>query len=344
MRARQASHGLTIVELLVTTLIMGLISTAMFGMLITTLSTSKRLNNKLDSIDAARSALDKLGRDIRMARNLGDVNSNMVSQSVTIDGVTTVEQAVGGSAVFPSVNNPLYGGGVKQPPEGGASNGPGWPWGISQYDLNASSNRNKLLIIQIPIFDNSGFPTVIPPGTGNINAALLTQSKENVETHIYRLVPDPDPQNAGEYLLQWVKIPGMLPGQSGANPSLMTASNATASGLSAIGYTCRPCQPQTLVSGIVGPLGADGQPRIFQFLAKNQATADDTIRNLNSAGEAQWIANDYQGVAVTMEIRQHKNTSKVGTTYKTPGVLAVKQEVYIRNNSTATSIGMPSTL
>lgn len=169
----RSTKGVTAVEMLIACLIMGIVSSAILGLLLTSMRTSKRLNNKIDAIDAARMAIDKIGRDVRMGRSLGDVYGNM-------NGFGFID----GSDTFPSNANPLYGNG-QSPPNG-------WPWGLSSYTCN-----NQTMVVQIPIFDSLGFPTAIP-GTN--------PPQPNLETHVYRIVPDDN--RPGEWRMEWAKIPG----------------------------------------------------------------------------------------------------------------------------------------
>lgn len=292
--------GSSLVEMLIATLVLAMVSVAIFSMLTAVMTTGGKLNNKLDVLDECRDSIDKIGRDTRQARNFGDVYGNTVTFVVNGKQETIVE----GSQIFPSNTNPLYGRG-QAPPDG-------WPWGLPSYDMNGPE-RGRLLVIQVPIFDALGFPTAIPPNTGT---PASPRPQDNVETHLYRVVQDPE--NPGEWLLQWCKVPGMA----------------------VTGYTpgsVRPSRPQTLLKGIIGPL-INGQPRTFQFLNRFDSRTHDTIDD----PPPQQIAS-YTGVVLNFEIRQHQHTSMVQGQFKSPGTLAFKTEVFVRNNASATTVGMPST-
>ncbi len=289
----RTTSGFSLVELLVTVLVMALSSSAIFGVLVTIMSQSSKLQNRCDTIEVARNSLEKIGRDMRSGRSLGDVFG------------TEVNNMVEGSDVFPSARNPLYGSG-QTPPNG-------WPaWG-DQSKPETFKLSNTTLVVQVPVFDTDGWPGAIPQNL--LPVGMQTQA--NVETHIYRVVADPD--NPGEWLLQWTKVPG-----------------ASVPGYDAAGL--RPSASQTLASGIVGPLNpATGQPRIFQYLDKLDATG--TARD--NIADPQNMVN-YSGVMVNLEIRQHRDTSQVSGKFVKTSVLALKTEIFLRNNSIATSVGMPS--
>lgn len=285
--------GFSMVELLVTVLVMAISSSAIFGMLITIMGQSHKLQNRCDTIEVARNGLEKVGRDMRGGRSLGDVFG------------TEVNNMVEGSDIFPSSRNPLYGAG-QTPPNG-------WPVWSDFSKPESFRLSNTTLVVQVPVFDQNGWPSAIP----QVQLPPGMQTQANVETHIYMVVPDP--QFPGEWQLQWAKIPGAaVPGYDAAN--------------------LRPSTSQTIATGIVGPLNPmTGQPRVFQYLDKLDGTGTprDTIP------DPQNMVN-YSGVIINLEIRQHRDTSQVSGKFIKTSILALKSEIFLRNNSIATTVGMPS--
>lgn len=128
--------------------------------------------------------------------------------------------------------------------------------------------------------------------------------------YVYTVVPDPT--RANEYLLQVAMFPGFT-----------TAAQING----AVVNPARPAinPPQTLCKGIIGPLGSDGQPRIFSYLDKT----DDT-RTPQLAGTGSTVAN-FTGVIMALELKSAEYSNKNKST------IAVKTTVYMRNNALSTS-------
>lgn len=287
--------GFSVVELMVSVLIMTFASTAIFSLLISTADMSQKVSNKMDSVNACRNVLERFSKDVRMGRALGDVYGNNVE--LWTDAVSGVPvTGFQGSDFFPANRNPCYGAG--QTPPGG------WPWEGPPYKLS-----NTTMVVQVPIFGNSGYPSSIPSGSGNPATA---NAQDNVETHIYRVLPDPDQlRNPGQYILQMSKIAGY-----------QTANYAPANVSST---------PQTILTGIVGPLDSQGQPKIFQYLDKTDAagTPQDAL------ADPTMVAN-CTGVIVNLEIMKQLESKK------RPAAIGLKTEVFLRNNALSTTVGQAS--
>lgn len=304
------------VEMCIVALIMAFVSTAFLGILIATYKTNAKVTNMTDTITAVRLVKEKLGVDIREGRTLGDVYG-----STFVDNGVDIRE---GTASFPGNKNPCYGAGQTPPA--------GWPWAGPPYALS-----NTCLVVQIPIGDNhldSGsthnidgtkmgwptaiYPTQLPAYSGVMYAGLgpgnpvVDNPWDNVETHIYQVLPDPN--NAGEWRLEWCSVPGF------AVPGYLPAAHSQS--------------PQVLLTGIVGPLDGNGTPHIFQFIDKTDTTgvARDTI--LPSTG---YVAN-YTGVVVNLEIRQHQESNVLRKDISVQPV-GFKTEIFLRNNAIATTNG-----
>lgn len=301
MNIRSAS-GSSLIELSLTTIVMTFLSTAIFGLLLLTLSNSKKLQNNCDSVNAARGTIEKISKDLRMGRCIGDVYGQMVQ----VDNDWIVQ----GTDTFPSNKNPHYGAG-QAPPNG-------WPVWVDNSQPSSFQLSNTTLVVQIPIFDSNGWPLVVPVGSGN---PVTTSPQDNVETHIYRVIADPDTtSHPNEYILQWACLPGY-------NIAGTYDSAAAQKG------------PITLATSITGPLNSMGQPRIFQFLNKLDTTGTP-IDSIPSA-DINNIAN-YTGVIVNMEITKHEESAQINSKWQQPGVIALKTEIFLRNNSLATTVGVPA--
>jgi hypothetical protein len=303
----QRKHtGSSLVELMIACVLSAFVSTLFLAVIAVNFKTNGKVTNMQENISSMRAVKERIGKDVREGRSLGDITGSSSSDQ------------------FPSTLNPLY------------SQGPppyGWPsaWPSPPYQLS-----NQCLIVQVPITDNHqdtagqhgenanapGWPTMIASGQGNPPA---TQNTVNVETHVYYVLPDPN--NTGEWTLQYCAFPGQA--QSG---------NGTAAGGQSYTYTynqgAHQVGPIILAKGIVGPLDSQQQPKVFQFLDKITGNAVDTpIGDL--------MAN-YTGVIVNLEIKQHQSSIKQQKNFSLQPI-GFKTEVFMRNNAMATPIGVHQT-
>jgi hypothetical protein len=306
------TNGQSLVELLVTTTVMSIVALSMMSVLLINYRTNAKVASIQDNVDAVRQIKERIATDVRKGRALGDVfGQTQINTAVTPALVYTV-----GSDRFPEASrNPIYGATVPINP----ASWPSAPWKLS----------NTCLIVQVPVLDNHnddagththqtnpnkiGWPTMIPAGwKGNGPPATINQ--DNVETHVYMIVPDPD--NAGEYQMQLAEFAGMpMPGY---DPQTHTRG------------------PQTILKGITGPLNAAGQPQIFQFISRisQNGVPDNSILPDGSHSP------EYTGVVVNLQVKRHQTMNAVrGDISQTP--IGMKLEVFMRNNALATSVGQP---
>lgn len=75
--AMRNSVGSSLIELLIAVVIMGFVGTAVFGLLTTTMAAQQKLQNKCDSIDAAKQSIDRITKIVRMGRVLDPASNNM---------------------------------------------------------------------------------------------------------------------------------------------------------------------------------------------------------------------------------------------------------------------------
>src|SRR3990167_2663762 len=109
----RVAKAVSLIELLVSTLIVGIAAAGISGALLLNNITSVREFNKVDNLNAARHAIERMGKDIRAARNVGDVYGNLILLYSVPPEVWGTE----GSNQFPSAMDPYYGSG--QTPAGG---------------------------------------------------------------------------------------------------------------------------------------------------------------------------------------------------------------------------------
>jgi hypothetical protein len=311
----RAQSGTTLIEMMIACLIMAFVSTAFLGILLTTYKTSAKVTNSTDTASAVRIVKEKLGADIRQGRTLGDVYGTGFTES----GIWIPQ----GVDTFPGPLNPVYGDG--QAPSSG------WPTSWTGGGVgNPYQLSNTCLIVQVPVLDNHndngsthntnanpGWPTAIFPASygngypGPGSPPVTGNPWDNVETHVYMVKQDPN--NAGEYQLEWCSFPGYpVTGYLPAAHSM---------------------QPQVLLKGIVGPL-KNGTPQVFQFIDKTDPTG--TPRDTITPGPA-YVAN-YTGVVVNLEIRSHAE-SNVHRKDLSVQPIAFKTEIFLRNNAIATTNG-----
>jgi hypothetical protein len=304
----RGNTGSTAVEMLISTTVMSMIALAFMSLLLVNFKTAAKVDNMHDTLNAVRTLKERIGRDVRGGRALGDVYGLDQFDS------RTQQYFVTGSDFFPASHDPVYGATAPAAPLG---------WPAPPYRLD-----NQTLIVQLPICDDhqdangehhvnpngQGWPTMIPAGSGN---PVTATNQDNVETHVYRIMPDPS--NDGEFIMQCASFGGFA--VAGYDPAAHTTG------------------PQTILTGIIGPLDANGQPKVFQFVDKtdsNGAPQDSILPNPS-------YSPNYTGVVVNLEVRKHTDMSKTRKDISlTP--IGVKMEVFLRNNALATSTGQPVNL
>lgn len=285
--ARQIS-GMSLIEMLVTILIMGIILAGTSEMVMINNSGIMTLFNKVDSLNAARQLIERLGKDIREARNVGDIYGE--HQPYANPPPTYLDLAVD---YFPAPQNPLYGAG--QAPAGGWPQAP-WPGqGSVGYKLS-----NSCLVVQTPVFDVNGFPTIINKGTGNPPAGT---NLDNVDTLVYQVLADPN--SPGEWMIQEATFLGQGSTRTRLNP------------------------PVTIMTGIIGPINpATNNPRVFQYLDRTDPTSSpqDTVLPSN--------VPNITGVIINLEVR--RSASEVNR----PESIGISSQVFMRNNTLSTTTGI----
>lgn len=315
MQAR-TGFGFTLIEMLASALILGLVGAGICGLLMLNGRSQIKLSNEVDNLIAAQTAIERIGRDVRMARNVGDVYGQIIyNLEPGINGFF-------GSSQFPSANDPLYGGGESPPngwpPTAGTSSQPAWP--PHPYTLSA-----QCLIVQVPIFDGQGYPSSLPPNFGNPPSNIY---QDNVDTIVYMILPDPDPAwsppGHPTMMMQVAGFPGhSVPGNT-----------------SPIGYSSSPTE--TLLHGIVGPTAHPGAPMdpatnppvCFQYLDRTDPSG--TPMNGGSTGSPPGATNsNLTGVLVTFEVQNFASGKAQQST------VALKTEVFARNNTMSTVLVNP---
>lgn len=298
-RKLRSRGGMSLVEMLVCTTILSLVAAGSLGMLVAQNKISQRFGNKMDAINAERVALDRISRDVREARSIGDVYGEPMNYTTSTGQTYTI---IKGADYFPSGQDPLYA--ATAPPNG-------WPadsnWmpdaGVpapGRWRLNGQT-----LIVQVPIFDNLGFPTGIAKDAYGPGIPLT--SCANVETHVYRIVPSNQDTNPGEFQMEYLRLPG-----ADVPPNYAAAANHRG--------------PQVILKGIVGPRNPQGALAIFQYLDRT-----GNGKPVNNIPDPALIAN-YTGVVVNVEIDKHDRA----TARQHNAILGFKTEVFLRNNALAT--------
>ncbi len=98
---RERQEGFTLVELMVTVAIMGVVATAVTSVAINAFNTTTTITNRRDVFNDGRIALDRLSKQLRQGESIDQVAStaSSVTFSTYIDGVAkTVVWRVNGSA------------------------------------------------------------------------------------------------------------------------------------------------------------------------------------------------------------------------------------------------------
>lgn len=302
--SKRTAYGGSLIEMLIAVTIISFVSSGMLALMATNTKVNVKVQNQVDTLNSAKHVIERLGKDVREARSIGDV----FGANLTESGVTFVQ----GADYFPSANDPVYGAGAAPPN--------GWP--IWAPDACPAPGRYKLsnetLIVQVPIFDQSGYPTMIPPNA--LGPGRPATPQVNVETHVYKVLPESDTiHHPNEFIIQYASFPGM------AVPGVYDPGSAQAN-----------AGPTTILKGLIGPINPNtGFPRIFQFIDKTDMNgiAQDTV--------ASPVTANYTGVVVNLEIRRH---SESAMSKKHISAMGLKTEVFMRNNALATTTGQPSTM
>lgn len=251
------------------------------------------------------------------------------------------------SPEFPSAGDPYYwNGGAAQPPAGGW---PNWPAQTNNPPVNGGVYRlsQDTMIVQTPVFVNAnGNDPVQQPGStytttdGTVvsgynwpvdwngvslappNPQPANGTLQAMDTYVFRVIPDPT--QPGTWMLQQccfqscpngsINGSGIPSGTFNGHPT-----NAPANALS----------KKTLLRGIVGPLDANGQPRVFEYVERRTNTSTTNPDNVG-----QFFITDYTGVIVNFEVlKQDQGVKK--------SVAAFRSEFFFRNNTMTELIGLP---
>jgi hypothetical protein len=247
-----------------------------------------------------------------MARTIGDIQGMIAlvpdsysafpsgmsvdTTKVMSNGVNETDfnenEVVSSSSRFPSDANKLY-----NPTDGTMRNDvpfPGPPWPSAPYQLD-----QQTLILQVQAFSPAGYPRKL-----NLTGALANTVLPALDTYVYRVVPDNSrPGPTRWYQLQLTVFP--------APP-----------GLSNMPQGLQPGVPQTILSGIVGPVDQNNNPCIFQYM--DPSTGGKTTTFNDNIGMV-----NYRGVVVNMQVMALDATRKATLS-------TLRSEFFLRNNSQAT--------
>jgi hypothetical protein len=292
--------------------------------------------NKVDNLNQARNVIERIGRDVRMARNVGDIAGN------TADVLTDVDLGSGltatiGSPVFPGSNNALYYG---KTPTGG-----GWHKALPAGGFALASD---LLIVQQPVFVDdinyklwnaasaNYYPTSYDRAAPNTIIDYAATPSQNIDDNMDTLIyfTEADPENPGEYLMK-------VAGYRGVKSSLGVDKFGPAMSASAL----QAVPPQVILKGITGPFtdGTKTKLNVFQYLDRTYPNGaglplmPTQVDNLLATGA---IAN-ITGVIINLELKNNSNTSDANLSTQGFGsTVGLKSEVYMRNNRLATKTGI----
>ena len=320
----RSAKGSSLVSLAVSTVIMSLVALGMMSLMSLNTSESVKAFNKGDNLTAARVALDRIGRQVRMARTLGDVqgevmiatdpyaafppgpsgdgfavHANNVSMNQVLSG-----SACNTSATFPSIADVYYN------PTNGSELGQisSWPWGGSAnsgYTLD-----DQTLVVQVQTFTPEGWPRMVQ-GQSNLPA---------LDTYVYKLVDDVE-RNASMGPTRWYRLEVAVFPAAGAYTNKPNGINAGV--------------PSVLLSGIVGPLDpATNRPSIFRYMTCQGGTVQSAKNFVSGTTAFNDVSNlvNFKGVMMSVQVLT-VDANRRGT------VTNMRSEFYLRNNSSATIMG-----
>jgi len=234
---KRNTNGMTLTELLVSTVLMGTVLAVIGELVYMNTYASTKLTNSVDGQVGCSRATRRIAEDIRAAQIIGNIFAR--------DQMT-----------FPDVGNPNDPAASSTPTAGW----PGSPWTTIPYALGPQT-----LILQQPAyylslsdFQNpqnppqdplTGFPLILL--AGSITGGVPSVDTLYVDTVVYQLVKST--VNTGTYELQVARFPG---NPNSTNPTLRQPLNP----------------PQTVLTGIIGPINptdGTGIPCVFQYLTGN---------------------------------------------------------------------------
>lgn len=331
---RRRQQGATIVGLLVAMLITGITAAGIMGLIYLSSSSNMRATNKSDSINSARTAIDDIGKNLRMSRVVGSlwvpiqpvvVQTSGVGPSTNIQSInfnaypsdsSGGANGTNGSPHYPTAYDPYYGTAPNGGYAPGASPQPspnGWPtngnW--AQTDPGCSGGEKwacngYCLIVQTPVFDANGMPLGLPIGT-----PTPSQVVPYMDTTVYRVMPDTAADAApGTFILQKCVFPATNVPRP---PDFNAATLET---------------PHTLLKGITGPLDPNsGNPQIFQYISTGANPGDPPIFAPTAGAGASTDIQNISGVSISFEtLSQTAGTSNIAA-------MQYKTEIYMRNNT-----------
>jgi hypothetical protein len=354
---RRQPKAQSLVELLIGTLMFAAVATVMLSIYSINSRELSSFYNKGDVIVDATDAINKIGVLVRTARGFGDNYgvsspvyqpiwdySNMSTGKPAINAPAMASNLLNGGAFlispsFPATGDPYYSAGVLP----GSVYNAQWPWQAQGFPYTLSQDT---LIVQVPVVMTAGQPN--GPGITQLANPSPNPNKDNyvwpstfdgqpntsksgvlqaVDTYVFRVIPDPNPNRQGFYTMQEAAFPACPPG--GINyvngttwPAVNTNTNVR------LGLTT----PLTLVSGIVGPLDANNRPYVFSYT--NKTDGSDTTTPGNDGNPNHYLT-DYNGLVVNLEVLKNQTGTKAQVAH-------FKTEFFLRNNAQTTLMGQPS--
>jgi hypothetical protein len=337
MTKNRSAKGESLVAVLISALLMGIVAAAIGSLAVLSTSESTKLQSRVASVDEAKFALDRMGRLVRMARNVGDLQGTVqpaTDPTIGVQGTAAILDYGGAisptvpvaqvedgtacnmSATFPSVGDPYYG------PSGMLLTGASWPWGGKPYTLDGQT-----LIVQVPTFDANGYP----------NKALQTnpnvQNLQALDTYVYKITPDPEYQNQMKLIAKKLTTPFYKLEVAGY-PAEAASTNFPAGWKTGV--------PNIVLRGIVGPLDKTGKLTCFQYV-NQRAIAGAEVQNSVTTNfdnkTAVGALNEqnlplFTGVIANFQIMMLDGKAK-------PTVQTMRSEMFLRNNAAATIMGTP---
>jgi type II secretory pathway pseudopilin PulG len=319
----RSQRGESLISLLVSIVISAIVAAGVMGLAYLNSSSNIRVMNKCDSVNAARNAIDQIGKSLRSARCVGSMWGSVqpiqvpqVDWDQLTSGTSTNISAINfnvypsqgnstGYTDFPAPGDPYYGAtpiaGNGQPP-GGWSSDPGWAPDSGLTDPGTRWRCSQTcLIVQVPVFDQNGIPLGIPWPTVN-----PMQNIPVMDTVVYRVMPDTaSDAQPGTFMMQKC----VFPAPNAPRPAGYIANSA----------------PQTVLRGIIGPYDPDqpGSLRVFQYLSNVDPTA---VCFQPTTAQGPTNIASIGGVSVNLEVlRQDAGTIN-------QAALQFKSDIYMRNN------------
>jgi hypothetical protein len=300
----RSKQGFSLIEMFAALFITAYVAAAIGELCVVQNVVGFRIYNKLDALINARRIASYIEADVHSARFVGDQFGISPNQ---FPGSGPFDPYTGSGSTYSGFSG-----------YPGSTGNTTWP--AVPYSLDPQT-----LILQVPVYTYD--PTLLP----NYVPLYPTKTQNgfwNVDTYVYKVLADTTQPGKGQFIIQKAVFPGDHTTPTDVMPLPAIPSN----------------QPQTLVSGVIGPIdpsqapdpvAGTPPPKVFSYLSR-QSPIYQSGTPIPNASHTQVTASDVpniNGVGITMEIFSASASQREDLV---PQSLAFHNEFYLKGNYTST--------